>query len=217
MTDNKENRDPLLTVFDFTDAMSSDALGKLLDASGKEGEEKALVLKQYKEMKATVETMRKAYQEYEKVRRPEVEAAFAGFSDLLKKGPEYRAELIRQYGIVCIQAESINCLDRQSIDSLGDLCGATVDLRTIPAFHNALPSDTEWPEYGLSDVFDRKNSESQEFWNNAYMLVLPAIDAATADLKKKKAQLESIVKAMTDCISVLKVLGKVFGLVAAVG
>ncbi|HWR00565.1 MAG TPA: hypothetical protein VN371_01780 [Chlorobaculum sp.] len=217
MSDNKESRDPLVTVSEFTDTLTSETLGRLLDAAGKAGEEKALVIEQYKALKATVETMRKAFLEYEKDWRPGIEAAFAGFSDLLKKGSEYRAELIRQYGSVCLQAEKINCLDRQSIDSLGELCNATVDLRIIPAFHNALPSETEWPEYGLSDVFDRKNSESQEFWNSAYALVQPGIDAATADLKKREAQLESIVKAMTDCISVVKVLGKVFGLAAAVG
>ncbi|NTU59347.1 MAG: hypothetical protein HGB00_10615 [Chlorobiaceae bacterium] len=217
MNDDRDRADPLKIVSDFADAMSIAVVDDLLGASGKKEEEKAAVRKQHQEMRVRIEVMRKAYQEYQKAGRAKIEAAFSDFSDLLRKGPESRSQLIAQYAAVCTQAQSISCLDRQMLDSLRSLCDAIIDLRIIPAFKaGGLPGEDEWAEYGLSDVFDKKNSEAQAFWNNAYVLVLPDMEQATDALKKKVAQLDAIAKTMNDCIGVLTLMNKAFGLVVSV-
>jgi hypothetical protein len=77
-----------------------------------------------------------------------------------------------------------------------------------------VPSEAEWPKYRLEDIYDEKSLKAQNFWNDAYFLVMPDIEAATDALKKKKKELDSIVKAMDGCMKIIGLLTKGIGLLA---
>jgi hypothetical protein len=136
---------------------------------------------------------------------------------LLQNGPERRDALIRQYAVVLARAAEINCLDEEMLTLAGDICKRITVPKNLPAFKGSFgpPSESEWPRFGLKDIFDDKQADAQRFWNSSFQLVLPDIEAATLALKEKKERLDSIVKAMGECVELLTLMSRIMGIVVA--
>jgi len=150
-------------------------------------------------MRDDLERVCAAYRDYELHERDVNKKVLEEFLLLLQQGPEQRAKLIHQLALVLVRAEKLFFLDSVLMSVLNEIWPKVKRPKTLPAFSGGIvPSEAEW----------------QNFWNDAYFLVMPDIEAATDALKKKKKELDSIVKAMDGCMKIIGLLTKGIGLLA---
>jgi hypothetical protein len=209
---------PLRELSDFAASLSDDYLEGLLGKSSMNSSEKSLVRAKYAALRRDLSRILQGWVIYDKEVRNEIEVQLDRFMVLLDKGPEQKAELVRQYEVVIEKAGQINCFDKKLMDELAHIWPTVTLPEELPAFSNGqLPLPADWPGYRLKEIFRKKQSECDEFWlavyNDAFRL---EIEAATDAVKKKKDQLDAIVKSIDLGITLLTAVNKILGLAAAV-
>ncbi|NTV93536.1 MAG: hypothetical protein HGA72_09855, partial [Chlorobiaceae bacterium] len=126
-----------------------------------------------------------------------------------------RSSLIHGLADVLVKAAEINFLDKELMGLLSRIVSKVKWPEDLPAFQDGvLPSGTAWPQYSLKRIYEEKSGAYQDFLNSAYFLVMPAIVAGTEELKKKKKNLESVVKAMEGCITLIGMMKKMLCIVS---
>jgi hypothetical protein len=203
---------------DFAASLTNKALDELLQRSSKSEAEKATLCKKHDALQLDLARTRSAWIVYEKSTRCEIKSILDRFLELLDAGPKQKEVLVQQFSVVLEAAGRINCLDDELMDKLADIWPQATRPEVLPAFDGGEPPRlSEWPRYGLKEIFYTKQAEAGDFWldvyNNMFRL---EIAAATEALKKKKEQLDVMVTTMDRCIRVLSVMNRTLGLAAAV-
>ncbi|MBV5319484.1 MAG: hypothetical protein JZU72_00785 [Chlorobium phaeobacteroides] len=215
MPSERDSGDILRILTVFADNISDSDLEELLDSSTMKPDEQVRFREKYRTMRDDLERVCAAYRDYELHERDVNKKVLEEFLLLLQQGPEQRAKLIHQLALVLVRAEKLFFLDSVLMSVLNEIWPKVKRPKTLPAFScGIVPSEAEWPKYRLEDIYDEKSLKAQNFWNDAYFLVMPDIEAATDALKKKKKELDSIVKAMDGCMKIIGLLTKGIGLLA---
>jgi hypothetical protein len=218
MNTDESVANPLRELSDFAASLSDDYLEGQLGKSSMNSSEKSLIRTKYGAMRRDLSRIRLGWVLYEKEVRNDIEVQLDRFMVLLEKGPEQREAIVRQFEAVLEKAGEINCFDKKLMDELAQIWPIVTLPEELPAFTSGrLPSPSEWPRYRLKEIFSKKQTECDEFWlevyNDAFRL---EIETATDAIKKKKDQLDAIVKSIDLGITLLTAVNKILGLAAVV-
>ncbi len=201
---------PFQELSAFARYFSASVLEELLTTSSMKPEERTAFREQYQDMQVTLESVQKTYRRYEEIERPLIKECLEAYLLLLQRGPESREELIQQFAVMLDQAARIDVLDDGMMELLKEIWPEVQWPEQLPAFEGGeLPDESVWPKYRLKEIFEKKNSQAQVFWNSSWLLVRLDIASATEELKKGKKHLESLGKALGHCCKIIGLLGKI--------
>jgi hypothetical protein len=216
MKTDESAANPLRELSDFAASLSDDYLEEQLGKSSKNSGEKDQIRTKYAALRGDLSRILHGWALYENAVRNEIELQLDRFQVLLESGPEQKEALVRQLEVVIVNAARINCFDKELMVELADIWPEVIFPEELPAFgSDQSPSPSEWPRYRLKEIFSKKQSECDEFWLDVYNDACRLeIETATDAIKKKKDQLDAIVKSIDRGITLLTAMNKILGLAA---